>query len=48
VSDPIGQTEEFYVIVRDQIEMLVMQLILQLRREARRAAGDTRGRRPMR
>lgn len=48
VSDPIGKTEEVYVSVRDEIEMLVMQLILQLRREARRAAGDTRGRRPLR
>jgi arsenate reductase (thioredoxin) len=48
VSDPIGQSEEVYVGVRDQIEMLVMQLILQFRREARRAAGDTRGRRSLR
>jgi arsenate reductase (thioredoxin) len=48
VSDPIGKTEEVYVGVRDQIEMLVMQLILQLRREARRGAGDTRVRRPLR
>ena len=48
VSDPIGKTEEVYVGVRDQIEMLVMQLILQFRREARRTAGDTRGRRPLR
>lgn len=43
VSDPIGKSEEDYVRVRDQIEMLVMQLILQYRREARWAAGDTRG-----
>jgi arsenate reductase len=48
VSDPIGKTEEVYVGVRDQIEMLVMQLILQFRREARRTAGDTQGRRPLR
>ena len=48
VSDPIGQSEEVYVSVRDQIEMLVMQLILELRREARRAAGDTRGKRTLR
>jgi len=43
VSDPIGKSEEDYIRVRDQIEMLVMQLILQYRREARWAAGDTRG-----
>ena len=48
VPDPIGQPEEVYVRVRDQIEMLVMQLILELRREARRAAGDTRGKRTLR
>ncbi len=33
VEDPIGKEESVYVAVRDQIEMLVMQLILQLRRE---------------
>jgi arsenate reductase (thioredoxin) len=48
VSDPIGQPEEVYVRVRDQIEMLVMQIILEFRREARRAAGDTRGQRTRR
>lgn len=48
VPDPIGLPEEVYVRVRDQIEMLVMQLILELRREARRAAGDTRGKRTLR
>ncbi len=34
VEDPIGQSEEIYVAVREQIEMLVMLLILELRREA--------------
>ena len=31
VEDPIGQTEELYTKVCDQIENLVMQLILELR-----------------
>jgi arsenate reductase len=35
VRDPIGQSEQVYRESRDQIERLVMQLILQLRREAR-------------
>ncbi len=33
VEDPIGKEESVYEAVRDQIEMLVMQLVLQLRRE---------------
>ena len=33
VEDPIGKTEEVYVTVRDQIEMSVMRLILELRKE---------------
>ncbi|MBV9759173.1 MAG: arsenate reductase ArsC [Acidobacteriaceae bacterium] len=36
VEDPIGRPEEVYVAVRDQIEMQVMMLILELRREASR------------
>jgi arsenate reductase (thioredoxin) len=36
VEDPIGQSEEVYLEVRDQIENLVMQLILELRREAKK------------
>jgi arsenate reductase len=43
VEDPIGQSEEFYNTVRDQIENLVMQLILELRREQKKldkAAAD--------
>ena len=32
VEDPIGQSEEIYIAVRDQIERLVMGLILDLRR----------------
>lgn len=35
VVDPIGQSEEVYLEVRDQIEHLVMRLILELRREQR-------------
>jgi arsenate reductase (thioredoxin) len=42
VDDPIGRTEEKYVTVRDQIENLVMQLILELRREMRRTAPTDR------
>jgi protein-tyrosine-phosphatase len=38
VEDPIGRSEECYVTVRNQIEQLVMQLILELRRDQRRAA----------
>jgi hypothetical protein len=41
VEDPIGQPEEIYVAVREQIEMLVMLLILELRREAaKQEAGE--------
>lgn len=32
VADPIGQSEDFHRRVRDQIETLVMELILELRR----------------
>lgn len=35
VEDPIGKDEETYVAVREQIEMAVMRLILELRKEAR-------------
>jgi protein-tyrosine-phosphatase len=35
VRDPIGQSEQIYRDSRDNIERQVMQLILQLRREAR-------------
>ena len=34
VEDPIGRDEPFYIAVRDLIEMKVMRLILELRREA--------------
>ena len=34
VQDPIGEPEEVYVSVRDQIEMGVMRLILEFRRRA--------------
>ena len=33
VEDPIGKPEEFYITVRYQIEMSVMRLILELRKE---------------
>jgi protein-tyrosine-phosphatase len=39
VDDPITQPEPVYVRVRDQIEGLVMQLIMKLRRRARGVAG---------
>lgn len=35
IEDPIGRDEETYVAVRDQIEMAVMRLILDLRKQAR-------------
>lgn len=40
VTDPIGQSEEFYREVRDQIEDLVMHLILEARRDARMDMGE--------
>jgi protein-tyrosine-phosphatase len=36
IEDPIGQDEEFYIRIRDEIEQRVMQLILEFRREVRR------------
>ena len=36
IEDPIGQSEDTYVQVRDQLENQVMGLILDLRREARK------------
>jgi protein-tyrosine-phosphatase len=38
VRDPIGEDLETYRTVRDQIEMLVMQLILELRRRRKNMA----------
>jgi arsenate reductase (thioredoxin) len=35
VEDPIGKSEEMYIGVRDQIEMSVMRLVLELRKQAR-------------
>jgi arsenate reductase (thioredoxin) len=40
VEDPIGQPEEVYVSVREQIEMQVMLLILELRRDAKRQEAE--------
>ncbi len=40
VEDPIGKNEETYETVRDQIEMAVMRLILDMRKQARN--GSTR------
>ena len=45
IEDPIGQSEDVYVTVRDQIEYLVMQLILEFRREARKTASPSQDRR---
>ncbi len=45
IEDPIGQSEEVYNTVRDQIEYLVMQLILEFRREARKQASPGSDRR---
>jgi arsenate reductase len=41
VEDPIGREEEVYLAVRDQIEMLVMQLILELRRENQKSKKES-------
>ena len=38
IEDPIGQSEDVYNTVRDQIENSVMQLILEFRREAKKLA----------
>jgi len=46
VRDPIGQSEEVYRESRDYIERLVMQLILQLRRDARGPSNRPRGPEP--
>jgi protein-tyrosine-phosphatase len=43
VEDPIGRSEEFYIVVRDQIEQQVMQLILEFRRDKRRAVATEPG-----
>ncbi|MDQ2777446.1 MAG: arsenate reductase ArsC [Acidobacteriota bacterium] len=45
IEDPIGRPEELYVKVRDQIEMQVMQLILEVRRDIRKAQGVSRPKR---
>jgi arsenate reductase len=37
IEDPIGQPEDVYESTRDRIEMQVMMLILELRREAAKA-----------
>src|ERR1700757_5130783 len=37
VEDPIGKEEDVYLKVCDEIEMLVMRLILEFRRDVRRA-----------
>ena len=45
IVDPIGQSEETYVQVRDELENQVMRLILDLRRDARKKVepkGSTR------
>jgi len=36
VTDPIGQSEEIYIQVRDQLEHQVMHLILEVRKDARK------------
>jgi arsenate reductase len=41
VTDPMTQGEDVYLQVRDQIEGLVMQLILQIRRQTKRMALQT-------
>ena len=38
VQDPIGESEDVYIAVRDRIEFLVMHLILEFRRATRQPA----------
>jgi protein-tyrosine-phosphatase len=38
VEDPIGKPEDVYLSVRDQLEMAVMRLILELRRDEKKSA----------
>jgi arsenate reductase len=40
IEDPIGRSEDIYIAVREKIEHLVMNLILELRREARGKDGS--------
>ena len=40
IEDPIGRSEEIYEKVRDELEHLVMRLILDLRRDAKKAGGE--------
>jgi arsenate reductase (thioredoxin) len=47
IADPIGQSEEIYVTVRDLIEGQVMRLILELRRAARQEKPRAAGRAPV-
>jgi arsenate reductase len=47
VEDPIGRSEEIYTEVCDQIEHLVMRLILDLRREKRKAEPVQEGATPV-
>ena len=42
IEDPIGQSEETYVVVRDELENRVMRLILDLRRDRSVAPPPTR------
>ena len=42
IEDPIGQSEETYVVVRDELENRVMRLILDLRRDTHKAPAPTR------
>jgi arsenate reductase (thioredoxin) len=42
IEDPIGRSEDVYLAVRDQIEHLVMNLILELRRESRNGDQSSR------
>jgi arsenate reductase len=43
IEDPIGRSEEIYEAVRDQIEMQVMMLILELRRDAAKQPFEAAG-----
>jgi arsenate reductase len=46
IDDPMGKSEQEYVIARDKIEHLVMRLILELRKNAKAASARAPAPRP--
>jgi protein-tyrosine-phosphatase len=48
IQDPIGENKDTYLKVSGQIEMKVMQLIIDLRRDPEGGGGSPPGKRPLR